>query len=336
MRLLITGGMGFIGAAVVRRLLDAGHVILNLDKLTYAASPTRLAAVLPHPRHEFLKADICDAAALHAVFARFDPEAVLHLAAESHVDRSIHAAADFIQSNIVGSYILLEAARRHFEAMPAPRQAAFRFHLVSTDEVYGALGAEGFFTEESPYAPNSPYSASKAAADMLGRAWRRTYGLPVLVSNCSNNYGPWQHPEKFIPTVVIAALEQRSIPIFGDGSNVRDWLHVEDHAAALQVILERGRIGENYNVGGNAELSNLAIARLLCQLLDEIRPAGAPHARLITFVGDRPGHDWRYAIDATKMLEEFAWQPATPLDEGLRATVHWYAENAAWWKELRS
>jgi dTDP-glucose 4,6-dehydratase len=334
MRLLITGGMGFIGAAVVRRMLAAGHHVLNLDKLTYAASPERLADVLPHPRHEFTQATVNDASALRDIFARFDPDAVLHLAAESHIDRSIYEAADFIQSNIVGSYTLLEAARRYSENLAPARRAQFRFHLVSTDEVYGALGPEGVFTETSPYAPNSPYSASKAAADMLARAWRHTYGLPVIVSNCSNNYGPWQHPEKLIPTILIAAMEQRPIPIYGDGSNIRDWLHVEDHAAALQAILERGRIGETYNVGGEAERTNLAMAQSLCSLLDEKAPHAAPHARLISFVGDRPGHDWRYAIDAGKIRHELGWRPTVALDDGLRSTVRWYLQNRAWWEHL--
>lgn len=334
MRLLITGGMGFIGAAIVRRMLAAGHHILNIDKLTYAASPARLAHILPHPRHEFVQADVGDAAAMQGIFARFTPEAALHLAAESHVDRSIYEAADFIRSNIAGSYTLLEAARRHCDRLAEPQRSQFRFLLVSTDEVYGALGPQGAFTEASPYAPNSPYSASKAAADMLARAWHRTYGLPVIVSNCSNNYGPWQHPEKLIPTILIAGLGQRNIPIFGDGSNIRDWLHVEDHAAALQAILESGCSGENYNVGGGAERSNLAMAHALCGILDELSPAGAPHARLITFVGDRPGHDWRYAVDAGKIQRELGWRPTVDFDDGLRDTARWYLENRAWWEGL--
>jgi len=331
MRLLITGGMGFIGSAVVRHFLTTRDwQVLNVDKLTYAAAPARLITISGHPNYQFAQADIADGAAMDNLFGTFRPDAVLHMAAESHVDRSIHDAADFIRTNITGSYILLETARRHFDRLDAAGRARFRFHQISTDEVYGALGPQGRFNEQSPYAPSSPYSASKASADMLARAWHRTYGLPVVISNSSNNYGPWQHPEKFIPAVLRSAMRGQPITIFGDGTNVRDWLHVDDHAAALLAVLERGKIGETYGIGADAERSNLAMAHTLCGLLDEMAPAGAPHARLITHVGDRPGHDWRYALDSRKIRDTLKWSPQIRLEDGLRRTVRWYLDNRDW------
>jgi len=338
MRLLITGGAGFIGSAVIRRVLtNSDHVVLNLDKLTYAANLASLDEVLPNRSYSFVKADICDDAAVSAIFEQFDPEAVMHFAAESHVDRSIDGPAAFIETNIVGTYTLLEAARRHCEKLPAARKARFRFHHISTDEVFGSLDDGGAFTEKTPYAPNSPYSASKASSDMLVRAWHRTFGLPVVISNCSNNYGPYQFPEKLIPVVVIAALEGKPIPVYGTGANIRDWLYVDDHASALMTIVERGKIGESYNVGGRNELTNIDLVRLICRTMDDLLPQSPhrPHEKLITFVTDRPGHDQRYAIDASKIERELGWRPQTGVQDGIRRTVAWYLENRAWWQAIR-
>jgi dTDP-glucose 4,6-dehydratase len=338
MRILITGGCGFIGSAVIRHLLRAtAHHVVNIDKLTYAANLANLDEVLPNSRYAFEKADIGDAGALAAIFDRYNPDAVMHLAAETHVDRSIGSPQPFIDSNIVGTFTLLEAARRHYDGLDEARKERFRFHHVSTDEVFGSADPGGYFTEETAHAPNSPYSASKASADMLARAWNRTYHLPVVTSNCSNNYGPYQFPEKFIPTVILAAVEGRPIPVYGDGQNVRDWLFVEDHAEALLLILEHGAVGQTYNVGGSGDTKNLAMARMICQVVDDLFPGSPhrPHAKLITFVPDRPGHDLRYAIDASKLKHDLGWQPQTPLDEGLRRTVAWYLENRAWWAEIR-
>jgi dTDP-glucose 4,6-dehydratase len=335
MKILVTGGAGFIGSAVVRRAVADGHAVVNVDKMTYAANAENVAVVAGNPLYAFERADICDAAAMTRVFAGHDPDAVMHLAAESHVDRSIDGPGAFIHTYVVGTYTLLEAARAHWRALPEARRAAFRFHHVSTDEVYGTLGATGKFTEETPYAPNSPYSASKAASDHLVRAWGETYGLPVLVTNCSNNYGPFHFPEKLIPVVILNALAGRPIPVYSQGENVRDWLYVEDHAVALLTVLRTGTVGETYNIGGDDEARNIDIVRTICHLLDEMRPEARPREELITFVTDRPGHDFRYAIDASKIMRELGWRPSVTLEEGLRRTVAWYLENEAWWRAIQ-
>jgi len=335
MTLLVTGGAGFIGSAVVRRALAEGRKVVNLDKLTYAANQENLASVAGHPDYVFVHADICDAEAVAAVFERHRPQAVMHLAAESHVDRSIDGPLAFVRTNVEGTAVMLEAARRHWAGLDTAARAGFRFQHISTDEVFGSLGPEGCFDEDTAYAPRSPYSASKAGADMLVRAWGETYGLPCLITNCSNNYGPFQFPEKLLPTVVLNALEGRPIPIYGRGENVRDWLHVDDHAAALLLVLDRGQPGRTYCIGGDGEVSNLDLVRALCAALDTLRPAGAPHARLIEFVTDRPGHDFRYAVDHGRLTRELGWRPATPLEAGLRATVAWYLDNERWWRGIR-
>ncbi|GAB5467596.1 MAG: dTDP-glucose 4,6-dehydratase [Rhodospirillales bacterium] len=334
MKLLVTGGCGFIGSAVVRHALEQGHEVVNLDKLTYAASLDTLAAVAEHPAYSFVKGDVCDGPLLDRIFASHRPDAVMHLAAESHVDRSIDGPAAFIETNIVGTYSLLQATRGYFETLPAERRARFRFHHISTDEVFGSLGENGLFTEETAYAPRSPYSASKAASDHLVRAWGETYGLPVVVTNCSNNYGPYHFPEKLIPLVILKARAGQPIPVYGTGENVRDWLFVEDHAAALLTVVTRGQVGETYNIGGNAEARNIDIVRSLCRLMDQRRPAGAPHESLIAFVADRPGHDFRYAIDASKIRQSLGWQPRHNLEEGLALTVDWFLANRDWWQAL--
>ena len=334
-RILVTGGAGFIGSAVVRQLLaETDSVVINLDKLTYAANLASLPGAEDHPRYAFEKADICDGEALRPIFARHRPTAVMHLAAESHVDRSIDGPGEFIQTNLVGTFRLLEAARGYWQTLPEADRAGFRFHHVSTDEVFGSLGAEGFFRETTAYAPNSPYSASKAGSDHLVRAWHETYGLPVVVTNCSNNYGPYHFPEKLIPLMIIKGLRGEPMPVYGKGDNVRDWLYVEDHARALRLVLERGRLGETYCIGGNSERTNLAVVRALCALLDELHPEGAPHERLITFVTDRPGHDQRYAIDAGKIMAELGWRPRETFETGLRRTVAWYLSNRSWWQAV--
>jgi dTDP-glucose 4,6-dehydratase len=331
MRLLVTGGAGFIGSAVVRQAIADGHEVINLDALTYAANLPNVESVASSNRYAFEEADIRDRAALDAIFARHQPDAVMHLAAESHVDRSIDGPATFIDTNVVGTSTLLEAARAYWGGT-----RDFRFHHISTDEVFGTLGETGAFTETTPYAPNSPYSASKAASDHLVRAWGETYGLPVVLSNCSNNYGPYHFPEKLIPVVILNALHGRPIPVYGKGENVRDWLFVEDHATALLAVAQRGRVGESYNIGGNAEAKNIDIVRRICALMDEMAPEGRPHERLITYVTDRPGHDFRYAIDATKIRDELGWQPSVTLDEGLRRTVRWYLDNREWWQSIQA
>ncbi len=338
MRILVTGGAGFIGSCLIRYCLrHTGHRIVNLDKLTYAADLRSLDEVLPSDNYAFEQGDISDRPMLDAIFARHQPDAVMHLAAESHVDRSIDGPAQFIETNIGGTYTLLEAARAYHQALPADRKSAFRFHHISTDEVFGSLGASGLFTETSPYAPNSPYSASKASSDLLVRAWHHTYGLPVVTSNCSNNYGPYQFPEKLIPVVILAGLSGKPIPVYGDGANIRDWLFVEDHARALVAILEKGRVGETYNVGGHNELRNIDLVRTICRALDELAPASShrPHEKLITFVTDRPGHDQRYAIDASKIAAELGWRPETNVEDGIRRTVSWYLKNEWWWRPIR-
>jgi dTDP-glucose 4,6-dehydratase len=331
MRLLVTGGAGFIGSAVVRQAIADGHDVINLDALTYAANLANLDGVATSNRYCFERADIRDRAALDRVFAAHQPDAVMHLAAESHVDRSIDGPAAFVDTNVTGTYTLLEAARAYWAG-----ERDFRFHHISTDEVFGTLGATGRFTETTPYAPNSPYSASKAASDHLVRAWGETYGLPVVLSNCSNNYGPYHFPEKLIPVVILNALAGREIPVYGQGENVRDWLFVEDHATALLAVVARGRTGESYNIGGNAEARNIDIVRRICALMDEMTPDGAPHERLIRFVTDRPGHDFRYAIDATKIRDELGWEPSVTLDEGLRRTVRWYLDHRDWWQAIQA
>jgi len=339
MRLLVTGGAGFIGSAVLRQCLrHTDHCVVNVDKLTYAGNLENLHEILPNERYKFEHVDICDAAALARVFEIHDPDAVMHLAAESHVDRSIDGPSAFINTNIAGTFTLLECARTHYERLPQSRRAAFRFHHISTDEVFGALGDTGTFTETSAYAPNSPYAASKASSDMLARAWHHTYGLPVLLSNCSNNYGPYQFPEKLIPAAILAALEGAPIPIYGTGANIRDWLFVEDHATALIAILERGIVGESYNVGARNERSNIELVRILCQTLDVQAPDSLyrPHENLITFVVDRPGHDLRYAIDPSKIERELGWRPAATMEDGLHRTVAWYLENRPWWEAIRA
>jgi dTDP-glucose 4,6-dehydratase len=331
MKILVTGGAGFIGSALVRHLIaGTGHGVVNLDKLTYASSLESLGEARTHARHVLEEACITDTAALARIFAKHQPDAVMHLAAESHVDRSIEGPAEFIQTNIVGTFRLLEAALAYWQSLPPARQAKFRFHHVSTDEVYGSLGEQGLFTEATPYAPNSPYSASKAASDHLVRAWHHTYGLPVVMTNCSNNYGPWQFPEKLIPLMTLNALEGKPLPVYGKGENVRDWLYVDDHVQALLCVLERGRIGEEYNIGGSQEKRNLEVVRELCALLDELHPAGRPHEKLISHVTDRPGHDARYAIDAGKIRRELGWAPRETFASGLRKTVQWYLANRAW------
>lgn len=333
MKVLVTGGAGFIGSNLVRLLVrEHGHEVLNVDALTYAGNPASLADLAADPRHRLARADICDAAAMQALFADFAPAWVMHLAAESHVDRSIDGPGAFIQTNVVGTFTLLQAARAHFEKLSGAARERFRFLHVSTDEVYGSLGAEGLFTEQTPYDPHSPYSASKAASDHLARAWADTYGLPVLVTNCSNNYGPFQFPEKLIPVVILKALRGESIPVYGKGENIRDWLYVGDHAEALHTVIARGRAGQTYNIGGNNERRNIDLVRLLCGLLDELRPRadGRPYAEQITFVADRPGHDLRYAIDASKIKAELGWTPRQDHVSGFRKTVQWYLDNEAW------
>jgi dTDP-glucose 4,6-dehydratase len=335
--ILITGGAGFIGSAVVRQLIsETNYKIINVDKLTYAGNLQSLVSVSDNPRYTFEQVDICDAAEVNRVFREHQPDAVMHLAAESHVDRSITGPADFIQTNIVGTYTLLEAARAHWNSLLGERKAAFRFHHISTDEVYGSLGDAGFFTEDTAYEPNSPYSASKASSDHLVRAWHHTYGLPVVTTNCSNNYGPYHFPEKLIPLVILNAVNGKLLPIYGKGDNIRDWLYVDDHARALRTVLEQGKLGETYNIGGWNEMTNLEVVQAICTILDELHPQGAPHNKLITYVADRPGHDKRYAIDASKIADDLGWKPQETFETGLRKTVAWYLENTDWVKGVTS
>ncbi|QDM22615.1 dTDP-glucose 4,6-dehydratase [Tardiphaga sp. vice154] len=338
-RYLVTGGAGFIGSAVVRRLIEGtNHQVLVVDKLTYAGNLESLAGVSTDPRYGFERADIVDAQEMRRIFAEFSPDVVMHLAAESHVDRSIDGPGEFIQTNIVGTFSMLQAALAHWRALPAERKEGFRFHHISTDEVFGSLGATGFFYEDTAYQPNSPYSASKAGSDHLVRAWHHTYGLPVVMTNCSNNYGPYHFPEKLIPLTIINALEGKKLPVYGAGENVRDWLHVDDHAEALLHVAERGALGESYNIGGHNEHTNIDVVRSICSLVDELAPNAAigPREKLISFVTDRPGHDARYAIDAAKIARELGWKPRHSFETGLRQTVQWYLDNRDWWERVRS
>jgi len=336
MRVIVTGGAGFIGSALVRHLvLEKGYEVLNVDALTYAGYLPSLRDVDGKPNYRFLHANICDARAMQEAVASFQPDRIMHLAAESHVDRSITGAADFVQTNVVGTFTLLEAARDYWSRLDADAKAAFRLLHVSTDEVYGSLGAAGLFTEDTPYDPSSPYSASKASSDHLAKAWQRTYGLPVVVSNCSNNYGPYHFPEKLIPLTILNALAGERLPVYGKGENVRDWLYVEDHARALDLIVERGRAGETYNVGGRNERRNIDVVRRICAVLDELAPSNRPREELIEFVTDRPGHDVRYAIDASKLENELGWRALENFDTGIEKTVRWYLDNDWWWRPLR-
>jgi dTDP-glucose 4,6-dehydratase len=336
MRVIVTGGAGFIGSALVRYLvLEKGYEVLNVDALTYAGNLASLKLVAGKPNYRFLRANICDREAMVQAIAGFQPDRIMHLAAESHVDRSITGAADFIQTNVIGTFALLEVARDYWSNLQGTAKETFRFLHVSTDEVYGSLGEEGLFTEDTPYDPSSPYSASKASSDHLATAWQRTYGLPVVVSNCSNNYGPYHFPEKLIPLTILNALAGERLPVYGKGENVRDWLYVEDHARALDLIIERGRVGETYNVGGRNERRNIDVVQRICTVLDELAPSNRPREELIEFVTDRPGHDARYAIDATKLETELGWRAQENFDTGIAKTVQWYLENDWWWRPLR-
>ncbi len=336
MRVLVTGGAGFIGSAVCRHLVaDLGYEVVNLDALTYAANLASVESVAQSGRYWFEHADIRDQSAVDRIFTTYQPDAVMHLAAESHVDRSITGAKVFLETNIMGTAVMLEAVRAYRDSLPAARADALRMLHISTDEVYGSLGAEGLFTEETPYDPSSPYSASKAASDHLVRAWVRTYGLPCVISNCSNNYGPFHFPEKLIPLVILNALEGKELPVYGDGSNVRDWLYVADHARALVMVLQQGRLGEKYNIGGRNERTNLQVVHRICDLLDEMSPKARAHRDLIRFVSDRPGHDQRYAIDATKTETELGWHAQEDFESGIAQTVRWYIDNETWWRPLR-
>jgi dTDP-glucose 4,6-dehydratase len=335
--IFVTGGAGFIGSAVIRHLLDdTAASVVNLDKLTYAANLDSLAGAATHPRYAFEQADICDAGLLHRLFDKYQPDAVMNLAAESHVDRSIDGPGEFIQTNVVGSFTLLQESLRYYRGLAPNRRTRFRLLHVSTDEVYGSLGADGLFSETTAYAPNSPYSASKACSDHLVRAWFETYGLPTIVTNCSNNYGPYHFPEKLIPNIIIKGLSNQPLPVYGDGSNIRDWLYVEDHAKALTLVVEFGRISHTYNIGGRNERTNLQVVERVCDLLDDLSPCSTLGSRrnLISFVTDRPGHDRRYAIDASKLERELGWRAAENFDTGIEKTVRWYLEHEAWWRAI--
>jgi len=349
MKFLVTGGAGFIGSAVIRHIIkDTGHSVINIDKLTYAGNLDSLSEVSKGDRYFFERADICDAETIRNIFIQYKPDIIMHLAAESHVDRSIDGPMDFINTNIIGTYTLLEESRRYYNNLPDNKKEIFRFHHISTDEVYGDLGdTNDLFTENTPYDPSSPYSASKASSDHLVRAWNRTYGLPTVVTNCSNNYGPYHFPEKLIPLMILNALEGRSLPVYGKGEQIRDWLYVEDHAKALLLVATKGKIGETYNIGGNNEKKNIEVVEKICELLDELYPVKnnsklithnssfESYKELITFVTDRPGHDMRYAIDASKIQQELGWQPKETFDTGLKKTIQWYLDNKWWWEPLR-
>lgn len=338
MKYIVTGGAGFIGSAVVRRLIQRpDHSVCVVDKLTYAGNLASLAPVSQNDRFRFVKADISDGHRMQAILAEFSPDVILHLAAESHVDRSIDGPAAFIDTNIVGTFTLLQEALRYWRSLDGVRKERFRFQHISTDEVFGSLGEVGLFHEETPYQPNSPYSASKAASDHLVRAWHHTYGLPTLITNCSNNYGPYHFPEKLIPLVIINALEGKPLPVYGNGRNIRDWLYVADHADALLLVAQKGKPGDSYNIGGHNEKTNIEVVTAICTLLDELKPdPSGPYARLITYVSDRPGHDARYAIDASKIARELGWRPHQTFESGLRRTVEWYLANRGWWSDIRS
>jgi len=334
--LLVTGGAGFIGSALVRKLItDTETVVINFDRLTYAGNLESLNGALKHPRHIFEQGDICDRESIDRVLKKYKPDAIMHLAAESHVDRSIDGPSEFIRTNIIGTYNLLEVARAYWSELDTPRKENFRFHHVSTDEVYGDLAlTEPAFTEKTSYDPSSPYSASKASSDHLVRAWYKTYGLPILITNCSNNYGPYQFPEKLVPLVILNAIEGKNLPIYGDGLQVRDWLYVKDHADALRTVLETGEVGETYNIGGNNEKTNIQVVKALCSILDEIRPSSKPYRSLITYVIDRPGHDKRYAINSNKISHDLDWSPQETFETGIRKTVEWYLDNNDWWSRV--
>ncbi len=337
MKIVVTGGAGFIGSALVRYLIEnTDHTVLNLDKLTYAGNLESLKTVADSDRYSFVQADICDLPAIEKIYKEFQPDAIMHLAAESHVDRSIDGPGEFIMTNVVGTYNLLEAARKYWLELSDEKRDTFRFQHISTDEVYGSLGETGFFYETTPYDPRSPYSASKASSDHLVMAWYHTYGLPVLMTNCSNNYGPYHFPEKLIPLIILNALDGKELPVYGKGENVRDWLFVDDHASALYTVLDKGKVGETYNVGGNNEKQNIEVVRTICGILDELRPKeSGKYEDQIKFVIDRPGHDLRYAIDATKIKNDLGWEPAETFDSGIKKTVQWYLDNSWWWQPIR-
>jgi dTDP-glucose 4,6-dehydratase len=336
-KVIVTGGAGFIGSALIRMLIDEIKVeVVNVDALTYASNLDSLTQVADNPAYKFVRGNICDQQLMTDLLVTEQPDVVMHLAAESHVDRSIDGPAAFMETNIMGTYALLEAVRTYWTALPSARKDAFRLHHISTDEVYGSLGEDGLFTETTPYAPNSPYSASKASSDHLVRAWHHTYGLPVVTTNCSNNYGPYQFPEKLIPLVILNGLERKPLPVYGKGENVRDWLHVEDHVSALWQVVTKGRVGEVYNIGGEAERKNIDVVRTICSVLDELLSPNKPTQDLITFVTDRPGHDARYAMDITKISTELGWYPQETFESGLRQTVQWYLNNRTWWESIRS
>ena len=338
MRIIVTGGAGFIGSALIRHLItNTEHQVLNIDKLTYAGNLSSLRTIEDSPRYAFCQADICNAGRMTEAIDAFRPHGIMHLAAESHVDRSIDGPGAFVQTNVIGTFTLLSAAQAYWERLSTPLKEQFRFLHISTDEVYGSLGATGLFTEETPYDPRSPYSASKAASDHFVKAWWHTYGLPVLMTNCSNNYGPYHFPEKLVPLVILNAQEEKPLPIYGKGDNVRDWLYVDDHAKALHIVLEKGMPGESYNVGGNNECTNLQVVETICDVLDDLKPrtSGTPYKELITFVKDRPGHDQRYAIDSSKLQNQLGWKPEHTFETGIRDTIKWYLDNAWWWKPIR-
>lgn len=338
--ILVTGGAGFIGSAVIRYLInETNNNVLNIDKLTYAGNLESLDTISSHPRYQFLHADICDKSAMTKAFQDFQPNIVMHLAAESHVDRSIDGPMDFIQTNILGTYTLLEVARAYYQGLSDDKKSRFKFHHISTDEVYGDLeGTDDLFTEATPYSPSSPYSASKASSDHLVRAWYRTYGLPIVITNCSNNYGPYHFPEKLIPLVILNALDGKPLPVYGDGKQIRDWLYVEDHARALYLVANTAKVGETYNIGGHNEKQNIDVVKTICTILDNIKPRtdGQSYAQQITFVKDRPGHDLRYAIDASKIQQELNWQPQETFESGIQKTVEWYLANEDWVNHVKS